>query len=104
LPRTRREDEIMGEARDDIVDRAKEEGKEQLSKAQRVMESARNAAQEEAKREGLSREGIEEQVNTMQDKVSHVASAARDAAKDEADKQGLGRTHRQGSSDTESSS
>jgi hypothetical protein len=102
LPGTRREDEILGEARDAVVNRARAEGQEQLGKARRVLESTQNAAQQEAEREGLTREGVESQLSKVQDKVGHVAGAARDAAKDEADKQGLGRTHPQGGRDPQS--
>lgn len=53
LPATRREDELMGEARDDLLHQAKEAGAEQLHKAQRVAEEAGAAAKEEAERQDL---------------------------------------------------
>lgn len=49
-PRTRQEDELMGEARDRLAEKAKEAGKEQLQKAERVAGAAKEAATEEAKR------------------------------------------------------
>lgn len=53
LPGTRREDELMGEARDDLLQQAKETGADQLYKARRVAEEAGEAAKEEAERQGL---------------------------------------------------
>ncbi len=53
LPATRREDELMGGARDDLLQQAKEAGADQLHKARRVAEEAGEAAKEEAERQGL---------------------------------------------------
>lgn len=53
VPATRREDELMGEARDDLLHQAKEAGAEQLHKVQRVAEEAGEAAKEEAERQSL---------------------------------------------------
>lgn len=89
LPRTRQEDELMGETRDDLVRRAEESGREQLHKAQRVTEATWDAAKEEADKQGLTREGAEEQLRQAQSKAQSVAEAARDTAKKEADKQGF---------------
>lgn len=50
-PRTRKEDEMMGEASDRFAEKAREAGKEQLEKAQQVAVAAKDAATEEAKRE-----------------------------------------------------
>lgn len=53
LPATRREDELMGEARDDLLHQAKEAGAEQLHKVERMAEEAGAAAKEEGERQGL---------------------------------------------------
>jgi hypothetical protein len=53
LPATRREDELMGDMRDETLHRAREAGKEQLEKAQHVAIAASEAAQEQANQEGL---------------------------------------------------
>jgi hypothetical protein len=52
-PRTRQEDELMGEASDRLTEQAKEAGKEQLEKAQHIATKARDAAVAEAKQEGV---------------------------------------------------
>ncbi len=74
LPRTHREDELMGETRDEVMERARETGKEQLEKAQRAAQAAKDTAMDEAQK---------------------VARATRDSAVDEAHKQGLGEPGRQ---------
>jgi hypothetical protein len=48
-PRTRQEDALMGEARDQLAERTKDAGKEQLEKAQRVASAATEAATQEAR-------------------------------------------------------
>jgi ElaB/YqjD/DUF883 family membrane-anchored ribosome-binding protein len=50
-PRTRQEDELMGDARDRLAEKAKETGKEQLQKAERVASAAKEAATEETRRQ-----------------------------------------------------
>jgi hypothetical protein len=47
-PRTRKEDELMGETRDRMLDQAKEVGKEKLEQAKEVANAAMAAAGKEA--------------------------------------------------------
>lgn len=75
LPATRTEDELMGETRDDLAEKAKN-----------VAEAATSAAQEEAKKQGLTQEGG---LGGLSEKVQNIAQAATGAAKDEAKKEGL---------------
>lgn len=89
LPPTRREDELMGGTRDELLTEAKAAAKEQAARAQRLAQSAAGAATEQAKREGLTGEGVKEQMREAQAKAQRVAEAARDAAKDEAQRQGM---------------
>ncbi|HEX2198683.1 MAG TPA: DUF3618 domain-containing protein [Burkholderiales bacterium] len=44
LPRTREEDQLMGEARDRLTEKAKEVGQEQMGKVQQVATAAKDAA------------------------------------------------------------
>jgi hypothetical protein len=55
LPRTRQEDELMGEASDRLTERAKEAGREQLEKAKHVASAAKDAAMGEAQKQSASR-------------------------------------------------
>lgn len=54
VPETRKEHEVMGEARDNLLDRAQEKAQETKQKVQRVAEEAQNAAREEADSQGLT--------------------------------------------------
>jgi hypothetical protein len=54
-PRTRQEDELMGEASDRLAEQAKEAGKEQLDKAQQIATKAKDAALGDAGQAGIGR-------------------------------------------------
>ena len=57
-PRTRQEDELMGEASDRLTEKAKEVGKEQLGKAQQVATAAKDAAMGEAEKQGIPAQAL----------------------------------------------
>lgn len=107
LPPTRKEDELMGEVRDDLKDRAMVAGSQQLEKAKTVADAALDAAREEADKEGLSGEDGKKKLSETKDSVQRVAKAAKDAAEDEMDNQTQGSTSQQkshtGRSDKKSS-
>lgn len=84
LPRTRREDEWMGESRDELAEQARELGRQEVDRAKRAAQSAAEAAQEQAHREGLDSEGAREQWEGAKEKAEHVVEAAKEAARDEA--------------------
>jgi hypothetical protein len=52
-PRTRKEDELMGDTRDRLLDQAKEAGKEKLEQAKDVANAAMSTAAKEAEQRGL---------------------------------------------------
>jgi hypothetical protein len=52
-PRTQKEDELMGETRDRLMDQAKEAGKEKLEQAKEVANAAVGTATKEAENRGL---------------------------------------------------
>ena len=54
IPETSKEHEVMGEARDNLVDKAQEKVQETQQKAQKVAEEAQSAAQQEADNQGLT--------------------------------------------------
>lgn len=89
LPPTQREDELMGETRDEYVQKAKEAGEEQLEKVQQVATAAGKAAQAQAEKEGVTQEGLPQQLRNVAEKAERVAHASLEAAKEEADKHGL---------------
>lgn len=89
LPPTEREDELMGETRDQYMQQAREFGEEQLDKARQVATTAASAAQEQLQKEGVTSGSTDEQARQAADKAERVAHASRDAAEEEARQQGL---------------
>ena len=53
IPETSKEHEVMGEARDTVVEKAQEKAQEMQQSVQRVAEEARGAAQQEAENQCL---------------------------------------------------
>ena len=53
IPETSREHEVVGEARDTVVEKAQEKAQEVQQSVQRVAEEAQGAAQQEAENQGL---------------------------------------------------
>ncbi|MEC5290742.1 DUF3618 domain-containing protein [Aurantimonas sp. C2-6-R+9] len=88
LPSTRREDELMGSARDKMRDEAYAYGQDTVERAGHVAEKAYEAASNEADKKGLMPKGGAAG-ETLAEKASGIAKAAADAAKSEAKKEGL---------------
>ena len=82
LPSTRREDEILGETRDRLVDRLEEVGREALDKGKQVAGTAVDTLKEEAENAGLTASGLAE-------KVREVGRHTEEAVKQEVKSQGL---------------
>lgn len=76
LPATRKENELMGETRDKLVDRMEEVGREALEKGKQVAETAVETIKDEAEGAGLTASGIAE-------KVREVGTKTKDAVKEE---------------------
>lgn len=87
LPRTRREDELLGEHSDQLVTATKEKGQQLLERGKVVAERVAESALEEAKQQGLTPETARETVSGFAGKVGEVARKAKEetatAAKDE---------------------
>ncbi len=56
IPETSKEHEVMGEARDNLVDKAQEKVQDVQQRAQSVAEEAQSAAQQEAENQGLTQQ------------------------------------------------
>ena len=84
LPRTRAEDEWMGEASDEFKDRARHTGEEIVERGQHVAQATLAAASDEAERQGLTAEQLGEKVAKSMEKVERVAERAVDEASREA--------------------
>jgi hypothetical protein len=82
IPSTDKEDELMGETRDHLLDGAKEAGQQALDKGKHVAEAMVDKVKEEAEHQGLTAEGLV-------DKVKTVAQEATNTVKEEAKRQNL---------------
>jgi hypothetical protein len=65
IPSTRKEDELMGETRDRLMERAKEVGEEALEKGKQVAHVAVDTLKEEVERQDLTPEKLAEKVRTV---------------------------------------
>ena len=87
LPRTRREDELLGEQSDQLVKATKEKGQELLERGKVVAERVTQSALDEARQQGLTPEAAGERISELAGKVGEVARKAKEeagtAAKDE---------------------
>jgi hypothetical protein len=72
-PRTRKERELMGSTRDNLVDRAREAGQEQMEKVRSVAHEAKEAAIEEAQRQDLMDRQTAEKVEEKSSSAMHKA-------------------------------
>lgn len=82
IPSTHKEDELMGETRDRLLDEVKETGKDVLEKGKHVAEAVADKVKDEVHNAGLTPEGVA-------DKVKQVAREATNTAKEEAKRQNL---------------
>jgi ElaB/YqjD/DUF883 family membrane-anchored ribosome-binding protein len=82
LPSTRKEDELLGETRDRVIDRIEEVGREALDKGKQVAGTAVDTLKEEAENAGLTASGIAE-------KVREVGRHTKDVVKEEVKNQDL---------------
>jgi ElaB/YqjD/DUF883 family membrane-anchored ribosome-binding protein len=80
VPSTRKEDELMGETRDRLMERAKEVGGEALEKGKQVASVAVDTFKEEAERQDLTPEKLAE-------KVRNLATEATNKVKEEGKRQ-----------------
>jgi uncharacterized protein YjbJ (UPF0337 family) len=82
IPETEKENELMGETRDRLVEEVKEAGQQTLEKGKHVAEAVADKVKDEVKSAGLTPEGVAE-------KVKNVAKEAVNTAKEEAKNQDL---------------
>lgn len=86
IPSTRKEDELMGETRDRLVDEVKEAGQDVMEKGKHVAEAVVDKVKDEAQSQGLTPSTV---VGNVVDKVKAVAQEAANTAKEEAKNQNL---------------
>jgi len=82
FPRTRLEDQALGERADELKQKVREQGREVVETAQRAVSAVAQTATEEAEKHGLTPQQLGE-------KIQHVATEAARAAADTAHREGL---------------
>ncbi len=100
IPSTRKENELMGETRDRLLDRAKEVGEEALEKGKQVASVAVDTLKEEAEKADLTPQAIAEKVrtvareakNTVQEEGKRQASDLKDTVKSDLQGSNVGNT------------
>lgn len=90
LPRTRREDEIMGEKAEQVKAAAREQAEIQAERARDAAAAAVEAGKQQAREAGLTPEGIKERLNETAAAAANVARSAAEAGTGKA-KEGAGK-------------
>jgi hypothetical protein len=80
LPHTRKEDELMGERSDELLDAAKEKGEQLLESGKAIGERLVEAAKDEAAGQGLTGESMQSEVTSLGQKASEVISRVKEEA------------------------
>jgi hypothetical protein len=78
LPGTRREDELMGEASDDVKAKARATLREKGERAKQAARDAGQAAMDEARAQGLDPERLKEEGRRLGEDARHAADTARE--------------------------
>ncbi len=79
LPRTRREDELMGEKADELKAAAREQAEVQAERARDAASAAIEAGKQQAREAGLTPDGIKEKLNETAAAAANVAQSAAEA-------------------------
>jgi ElaB/YqjD/DUF883 family membrane-anchored ribosome-binding protein len=89
LPRTRPEDEFMGEKSDQLLDATREKGQELLERGKAVAERVAETAMGEARQQGLTPEAATEKISEITGKVGEIAHKVTEEAGKAAEKENL---------------
>jgi ElaB/YqjD/DUF883 family membrane-anchored ribosome-binding protein len=81
LPRTRPEDELMGEKSDELLDATKEKGQELLERSKAVAEHVAETAIGEARQQGLTPEAATDKISEIGGKFGEIAHKVADEGK-----------------------
>lgn len=80
VPRTRREDELMGEASDELMGQAKAAGQDLLERGKDIAQSTVSAAADEAGAQGIDKGSLSDKATTV---AAKLATAAKEVLKEE---------------------
>lgn len=89
IPRTQAEDELMGDAADELKDAAGEKGSDLLERGKAVAARVADKAASEAEKQGFTADSATGAASTVVDKLGSVVEAAKDEGKKAAKDEGL---------------
>jgi hypothetical protein len=89
LPRTRREDEWLGEQSDHLTAVTREKGEKLLERGKAVAQRVGEAVKEEAREQGLSSEDVGQAFSGLTEKATRLAARAKEEASQAAKEEGL---------------
>lgn len=89
LPRSRKEDELMGEKSDHVVEAAKEKGEELLQSGKAVGERVLESVAEEAEGQGLTADNVSGALSSLAEKGSSILRKAKEEAGHAVEEEGL---------------
>ncbi len=89
IPRTRREDELLGEQSDHLIDTAKEKGSELLETGKKVGSRVLESAKQEAAEQGLTGDSVGQALSELAQKGGKVVEKAKEEAAHAAEQEGL---------------
>jgi ElaB/YqjD/DUF883 family membrane-anchored ribosome-binding protein len=89
LPRTRQEDQLMGQKSDQIVEATKEKGQELLERGKAVAERVAESTLEEAQQQGLTAQAATEKISEIAGKIGTVAQKATEKVTTASSQEGL---------------
>jgi ElaB/YqjD/DUF883 family membrane-anchored ribosome-binding protein len=101
LPHTRKEDELLGERSDEIIDVVKEKGRETLDRTKVVAERVAETALDEAQKHGFTAEAASQKLTELASKAGEVAKKVKDEAAAAAEEQKLMPKEQQSSGDSD---
>ena len=93
LPRTRAEDQFMGDVSDEVKEQTKEFAGEQFQKAKKVGERAYDAAEQEAERQGVSGKAVASEAASRIKDTSIAPSSEADSCSDQTGESKLDPVH-----------
>ena len=93
LPHTRREDELLGERSDELMETVKEKSKEAFERGKVVAERVAESALDEAQKQGLTAEAASEKLSALAGKAGEIARKAKEEASAAAEEQKLTPQH-----------
>ncbi|MBC7979482.1 MAG: DUF3618 domain-containing protein [Armatimonadetes bacterium] len=89
IPRTQREDDLMGEQSDHLCDETKEKASELLETGKEVGSRVLDSIKDEAREQGFTGDSVSDSLSNLADRGEKILRKAKDVAVDVADEKGI---------------